>query len=224
MGHGVAYAWTKEDAAGNPVAVGVTFTESALSGLPTEKPNTGFDGYEFPLALPKNGATAKTPFDHVALEWMPKGHIPPGIYDVPHFDVHFYMTPVSERLKITLDADDMVRCRKQPDAKLMPEGYIYAPDSEIKFMGAHWVDLATPELNGKPFTYTFLFGSYNGNVMFYEPMVTMEYLKRKPNLVEAIKQPREVQHPGLYYPTKYTIRYDETRHEYTVTLEGFEKR
>ncbi|MEW5884207.1 MAG: DUF5602 domain-containing protein [Armatimonadota bacterium] len=224
MGNGIAYAWTREDAAGNPIAVGVTFTESALSGLPTEKPDTGFDGYEFPLALPKNGATAKTPFDHVALDWNPKGHIPPGIYDVPHFDVHFYMTPISERLKITLEGDDMERCRKQPDPKFMPEGYIYAPESEIKFMGAHWVDVAAPELNGKPFTYTFLYGSYNGNVMFYEPMMTAEYLRGKPNLTETLKPPKDVQRPGLHYPTKYTIRYDAERREYIVSLEGFVKR
>lgn len=224
MGNGIAYAWVRSDDAGNPTAVGITFTDSALNGLPADKPNNGFDGYEFPLALPKGGAAAKTPFDHVALDWNPKGHIPPGIYDVPHFDVHFYMDPISERRKITLEGEDMKKCQKKPDPKFLPEGYMYAPESEIKYMGAHWVDTATPELNGKPFTYTFIYGSYNGKIVFWEPMVTVAYLQTKPNLVEPIKQPKEIQRKGLFYPTKYTIRYDEARHEYTIAMEGFTKR
>lgn len=224
MGNGTAYAWIKSDSEGNPESVGVTFTESALDGLPADKPNNGFDGYEFPLALPKGDALAKTPYDHVALDWNPKGHIPPGIYDVPHFDVHFYMNPISERQKITLEGEDMARCQLKPDAKFLPDGYMYAPGSEYKYMGSHWVDTSSPELSGKPFTYTFIYGSYNGQVVFWEPMVTVEYLKSKPNLVVPIKQPKAYQRAGLYYPTSYTIRYNPQRHEYVVALEGFKKR
>lgn len=224
MGNGVAYAWIKADSEGNPVSVDVTFTESALVGLPAVKPDNGFDGYEFPLALPKNETLAKTAFDHIALDWNPVGHIPPGIYDVPHFDVHFYTNSISDRQQITLEGEDMARCQLKPDAKFMPEGYIYAEGSEYKFMGSHWVDTAAPELNGKPFTHTFLYGSYNGQVVFWEPMVTTAFLLLKPDVVEQIKQPKEYQRPGLYYPTKYRIRYDAERREYTIALEGFQKR
>ena len=224
MGNGVAYSWIKSDEAGNPVSVGVTFTESALEGLPAKKPDNGFDGYEIPLMLPKSDVTAKTAYDHVALDWNPVGHIPPGIYDVPHFDIHFYMTPVADRLNITLEGEDMKRCQAKPDAKFLPEGYMYAPESEVKYMGSHWVDTATPELNGKPFTHTFIYGSYNGNVVFWEPMVTKAFFESKPQLVAPIKQPKEYQRAGLYYPTEYTIHHDPVRREYTVSITGFVKR
>ena len=118
----------------------------------------------------------------------------------------------------------MKRCQLQPDSKFLPEGYMYAPGSEYKYMGSHWIDTAAPEFNGKPFAYTFIYGSYDGRVVFWEPMVTTAFLKSKPNLVEAIKQPKEYQRPGLFYPTTYTIRYDAGRHEYVVAMEGFKKR
>jgi hypothetical protein len=223
MGNGIAYSWVRSNSDGEPIAVGVTFTESALEGLPAEKPGNGFDGYEFPLQLPKHQAKL-TPFDHIALDWNPKGHIPPGIYDVPHFDIHFYADPIEERAKITLEGEDMARCQKAPDASFLPEGYMYAPGSEYKFMGAHWVDTAAPELGGKPFTHTFIFGSYDGRVVFWEPMVTMAYLKTLPDLLAEIKQPKDFERKGLCYPTKYGIRYSAERREFTVWLEGIVKR
>ena len=34
------------------------------------------------------------PFKWALLNWNPKGHIPPGVFDKPHFDVHFYIEPI----------------------------------------------------------------------------------------------------------------------------------
>jgi hypothetical protein len=28
------------------------------------------------------------------INWNPMVHIPPGVYDLPHFDVHFYLEPI----------------------------------------------------------------------------------------------------------------------------------
>ncbi len=44
-------------------------------------------------------------------------------------------------------------------------------------MGAHWVDVTSPELNGSTFAQTFIYGSYDGQVNFYEPMITLDFLK-----------------------------------------------
>lgn len=222
MGHGLVWTWVRLDKENKPEAVGISFTETALSGLPTEKPDNSMDGYEFTLSLPKE--VRSLPFDHVAVDWNPKGHIPPGIYDVPHFDFHFYMCSTDIRKKIVLDAKDMKRCQEKPDSDYLPEGYIYAPQSEIKYMGAHWVDLSSPEFNGKPFTHTFIYGSYDGKVVFIEPMITLSYLLTKPSVTAPIKQPRKVHKPGFYYPSSYSVRYDEVRREYTIALEGFVKR
>ena len=71
-------------------------------------------------------------------------------------------------------------------------------------MGAHWIDVTSSEFNGKPFTQTFIYGSYNGKVTFYEPMITLDFIKNNNNFERAIPQPAKVQKSG-YYPTKLKI-------------------
>jgi hypothetical protein len=221
LGNGMIWSWIKAKN-GVPEAIGVTFTETALSSLPTEKPKNGMDGYESTLSLPRN--TKLLPYNHIAVDWNPKGHIPPGIYDVPHFDFHFYMMDTKQRLNITLHGADMKRCQTKPDISMMPAGFIYAPQSEVKYMGAHWVSVKAPELNGQKFTQSWIYGSYNGKVVFAEPMVTLEYLLTKPDFVADIPQPKKYPAHGLYYPTKYSIAYNPNRREYMVALFGMKKR
>ncbi|MPM97922.1 hypothetical protein SDC9_145102 [bioreactor metagenome] len=86
-------------------------------------------------------------------------------------------------------------------------------------MGAHWIDPSSPEFNGQPFEKSLIDGFYNGEMVFVEPMVTVDYLKTKPELTKQLKLP-ECYPTSAYYPTDYSIRYNETSKEYTVTLEG----
>lgn len=221
MGNGTVYSWVRSDEHGVPLGVGITCTATALDGLPQEKPKTGLIGYEIPLKLPAEARS--TPFNHVAFDWNPLGHIPPGIYDVPHFDAHFYLLTVDERAAITLEGEDKARVLKAPPPGILPEGYIMAPGSEEKYMGVHWGSLAWPEFNGKPFTQSFIYGTYNGKLAFLEPMFTIAMLREKPMLTLDIPQPKDYP-AGKYFPTKYRIYYDDTRKEYTIALEGFVKR
>lgn len=215
LGQGTVKSYVAMNAAGDPTAVGLIMTEAALEGLPNTKPAEG-DGYELVLSLPKE--TKSTVFNHIGLDWNPVGHVPIGVYNVPHFDFHFYMMSESARKQITLKEDDMKRCQEKPPADMIPEGYIYAPESEIKFMGAHWVDLKTPELNGGKFTQTFIYGSYAGKVNFIEPMVSLAFLQSKPNLTAPIKQPKAFAWKNRAFPTEFSIRHDSLRHTYTIEL------
>jgi hypothetical protein len=216
VGNGVAYSWVTLNEKGKPSAVGVTLTETALEGLP-QTPPTGMVGHEFMLMLPEQAA--KTPIDHIGLGWNPQGHEPPGIYDTPHFDVHFYMIPLGARQKITATGADVATCRKPVPARFAPAGYVYAKGTEVPMMGGHWVDPKAPELNGQPFTKTFLYGSYDGRMIFLEPMLTKAYLETKPDFSEAIKLPASYA-KSAFYPTRYSIRHDPIRREYTIAIEG----
>jgi hypothetical protein len=216
LGKGQVRSWVTLDANGNPTAIGLTFGEAALSNLPAEPP-PGEEGTEVSLALPTQAAT--TAFNHVGLWWNPHGHPPEKIYDVAHFDFHFYMITQGERNGITVKGDDVARSNKQPAAEFVPEGYIYIPDSAIPRMGAHWVNPLSSELHGQTFTRTFLYGSYNGQLIFGEPMITKAFLETKTDVTEPIKLPAKYARHA-YYPTKYSIRYDPIKREYTVALEG----
>jgi hypothetical protein len=216
LGSGQVRSWVSVDQKGNPTAVGLTFSEEALSSMPAEIP-PGAEWLEVSLALPAQASS--TAFKHIGLNWNPQGHQPAKIYDTPHFDFHFYMIGEDERAGITAKGDDLLKTKKQPAAEFVPEGYIYAPDSEHARMGAHWINPLSKELRGQAFTTTFLYGSYNGSLIFAEPMITKLFLETKTNITELIKLPAQYARRA-YYPTKYSVRYDPAAREYTVALEG----
>lgn len=208
LGNGMVRSWVTLDDDGNALAIGVTFTEMALSGLPIE------NSTEYDLALPASAM----PFNHIGLDWNPKGHIPPGIYDKPHFDFHFYMISPEERNSITATGDDMVKLSKNVSPEYIPESYVPTPGGEPR-MGAHWIDPTSPEFNNQSFTKTFIYGFYDGKMVFVEPMVTKAFIETKPNTTDLIKVPAKYPEKG-YYPTRYRVAYDANAKEYTVSIEG----
>lgn len=88
-------------------------------------------------------------------------------------------------------------------------------------MGAHWIDPYSPEFHPPSiFTSTFIYGSYNANVIFYEPMITLDYLLNGGGATFPIKQPAAFAQTGQY-PTQYSIRYDSQSKDYLVSLMSF---
>lgn len=208
LGKGTVRTFVMMNDQGHPVSIGITLTSKALKGLPTEA-----EPPETLLALPIKAQTP--PFRYVVINWNPKGHAP-KMYEVPHFDVHFYLMPNEEREKIT--ADQQAQFAKAPPAAELPTDYMQAPGGVPK-MGAHWVDKTGPEFQGKPFTATFIYGTYDGKVTFYEPMVSMALLERRSDFSAPIKQPAAFATKG-FYPIRYRVTYDKKHAEYTIALEG----
>src|SRR5574338_700656 len=103
-------------------------------------------------------------------------------------------------------------------------------------MGTHWVDLRTPELQGllghpeayRPFTTTFLFGSWDGRFIFDEPMITRAFIlgrktasapASRDSVIELplpARSSRAGMHPGAYHVT-----YDAQTREYRIALTRF---
>jgi hypothetical protein len=57
------------------------------------------------------------------MDWEPHGHPPPGVYDVPHFDFHFYMITPEERAGI-----DGSTGGQDPAAEFVPAHYVSGVD------------------------------------------------------------------------------------------------
>ncbi|NJW55404.1 hypothetical protein, partial [Salinimicrobium oceani] len=69
-----------------------------------------------------------------------------------------------------------------PDAAYLPETYFTAdPVEMVPYMGVHWLDSSSPEIpfNQGNFTHTFIYGTYNSEVVFLEPMITVDYLRNE---------------------------------------------
>jgi len=204
FGNGVARAWVSEDPDGNPTGVGVNLSQKALEGLPEEP-------VAIVLYFPNNGATDF--YTHMLIDWNPEGH-EPGFYEVPHFDFHFYIIPEEERLAI--GPDDFAEFAADPLPQYIPPYYLHTPGG-VPQMGAHWVDLLAPEFNGGEFSRTFIWGSYDGEFIFWEPMITMEYLLMRSSEVIPVRQPEAYQLEG-WYPTDYKVEYSTKFKQYSISL------
>jgi len=216
IGGGGANAFITLDVDGKPTAIGVRMTEAALTDLPSEPPGDA-DGWEYVLPLPKEASVSG--YSHVGIDWNPKGHIPPWVYDTPHFDFHFYLIGQVERDKITARGDDLARAHKTPAPEFMPEGYILPEGTEVPRMGAHAIDTSAPEFNKLPFGKTFIYGFYDGLMVFLEPMISKAFLETKPNATDRIKLPKTYSRHA-YYPTQYSVKYNEAQREYIISLES----
>lgn len=215
-------------AANAPTEMGVALSEAALADLPTGKEPGGIvmpDGlvmYEHVLAMPEGNPT---PYRHILLDWNPGGHEPPGVYDLPHFDFHFYTTTEAERRAIDpSDPEFQAKAERFPAAGYLPSGYITPrPVVAVPGMGVHWVDADAPELNGETFTQTFIYGTWDGQTTFVEPMITRAFLEGKPDFRAPVAAPERYPSAG-YYPRAYRIYWDEGAREYRVSLADFEWR
>jgi Domain of unknown function (DUF5602) len=236
IGNGSIRTWLKVDTKnGEPRSIGVTLTESALSGLPNDSsaPQEGslklrlMDGgpnhtFEYELKFPPE--VAETAFSHMGFNWNPEGHGPKGIFTKPHFDVHFYMARPEYRHGIIVDLQDAdplhVRTSNlEPPGQFLPPDYQLAPNTAEPRMGSHYADVTSSELKPGNFSNIFLIGAHGGNILFWEPMITKEYLESKPNFTAKLKLPESYPVSG-YYPTAYSVVYDHNRQEFNISLDG----
>ncbi len=205
VGNGVARAWVSVDLNGDPTSVGINLSEKALEKLPAEPASFVLD---FPKTKGRNFYT------HGLLDWNPQGHEPPGIYDIPHFDFHFYI--ISEEARLAIGPNDTVQFANAPAAKYIPPFYIQIPGG-VPQMGAHWADVLSPEFHNVVFTKTFIWGSYDGSFMFWEPMVSLNYLLSHPHDLVTLRQPSAYQRDG-WYASSYQVLYSTNPNEYTIAL------
>jgi hypothetical protein len=230
LGNGTARVFVTLDEHKKPASIGVAITESALTGLPMIPVPPTPSAATLMLDLPKEAQGSG--YDHVMLDWNPKGHEPDNVYTQPHFDFHFYTISEKEQMSIMPTAPDFAkRASRVPDSKFAPQGYVAAnalmkvsaPEATIPMMGLHWIDGAAHELHGQTFTTTFLWGSYDGKFIFIEPMITKAYIesaKTAPSneLVMPLSGPAKYQSAG-YYPASYAVRYDAGAKEYRISLD-----
>lgn len=225
LGNGTARAYLILSDEGHPLELGFALSESALEGLPdlADKP----DEEAFLLIDLEMPEGNPTPFRLAALDWNPRGHVPP-MYQLPHFDFHFYLIdPETRDAILPADPDDYASFEARGILPVveghLPGDYVYAPASTIPRMGAHWIDPASHELHGAGFDTTYLYGTWDGSVIFWEPMMTKAYIESRPDAVIEIATPARVATPG-WYPSAYRVGFDDESKEYRIALVGFTER
>jgi hypothetical protein len=240
IGAGTIRSFVRVDHGGAPLAIGVEMSAGALEQLPPV-PNTvsrcfdldgngTYTGHECLgdeeriLDVPVD-STAGLPFRWLQVNWNPAGHHNTP-YARSHFDFHFHTGDRNQVERIApgrcgemVDCGDFKRATEPVPAQYVPGGYIDV-GAVVPRMGNHLLDSQSPELkDSMPFSSTFIFGAYQGEIIFWEPMITLDVLKKTTGTCLDIRQPRGFQRAG-YYPTKYCFRQDQ-RGQRRVSLEGF---
>lgn len=202
MGKGVVRSVVSINHDGEPVAVGVVFTEKALENLPDTEIN---------LTLQLHNKAEDLIVNHIDFGYNPQGHPGPD-FAKEHFDVHFYWISEEEKLSIPF----AVGMNNLPDASIWPVEY--EPEGvTIPQMGMHWLHESVLD-PAYTFDQTFIYGSYNSEFTFYEPMITMEYLKAR-NFEESYEIiPLGAYEEPAYYANSYEIEYDSVKKQYRVML------
>jgi len=210
VGNGHALSFVKVHK-NKPLEFGVALTPEALQNLSDEMK-------EFSIPLPDKGTLP--PFQHITLDWNPQGHEPDGVYNKPHFDVHFYLISEKARKAITCIGEDAIFCMQLPKTEYLVPHYAPTP-AAIPQMGWHWVDLLAPEFNGGIFTRTLIHGYYGGEPIFIEPMVSLEYLLAKNSSEEEIRLPEKFPMKEGHYPAGYKIFFDSADGMHKIVVKDF---
>ena len=202
LGNGDVTSFAELEETGAPKAIGIVISADALASLPAvpsdqhhcvdrdgdgsvARPAECAHTHEFVIPLPDAvDRRADIPFKWVLLNWNLHGHIPPGVYDVPHFDVHFYMLPIADVFAVDdgLCGPEFVSCDDLAVAKMpLPAGMMHPDfidvDAVVPAMGNNLIDVSGAEFQGEPFTRSWIYGVYGGRVIFYEEMVTLAFLQ-----------------------------------------------
>ncbi|MDB4883671.1 MAG: hypothetical protein JWL95_2437 [Gemmatimonadetes bacterium] len=233
---------------GHPLEVGVAMSEKSLDGLPapvTTPPAVGGHDHGsmqmnmYLLDLPTQNPTQ---YKFVQFDWNPAGHEPAGVYDLPHFDFHFWTASKEVRASILpTNSDYAQKAASFPAPEFRYPFYLDAATAAgvtpalatVPLMGLHWLDVRSPELQKltgnpagyKPFTKTFIYGTWDGQFVFDEPMITRAYILAKktatdPAEIDEIIPVSTAQRytPAGFYPSAYRISWDAQQKEYRIAL------
>lgn len=247
---GIVRSFMLYDENGVPLEVGMQFNEAALdpNNLPEELGEYQAGEFQIPLPHPDN----ETIFNLLTWTWVAgpngaseDGHGPDGIYDVEHFDFHFYLN--TQEIRDTIDVfdspDEYAKAITLPPPGFFPEEYKRPIDAFGNAIGvapgdgSHWDNAFGPEFKqppppthyqffepaGAPFGpgYTIQYGAFDGSHTLLEPMVTPEFLRTKQEAQITIPQPDKYFKTG-YFPNTYEIRYVEgSEFPYEVLLKDF---
>lgn len=155
-------------------------------------------------------------FTYATIYWNPHGH-EPAVFAVPHFDFHFYFAPQREI--------ETVDCKNPLKPKALPADYAMGDvdmpglgklvGSCIPGMGMHAAPAA--DLASKNWKGSMIVGYYNGEPIFFEPMITSALLLQKRSF--SMPVPQDVASAAhVRYPKRFRAVYLAKQKVYDFTF------
>ncbi len=202
---------------GIPLRLGIEITPAALNNLP----DVPEDQAAAPFISPLPPKTHATPLTSDVLVYS-SGHEPPNTAtpEPAHFHLTFIIRPLLQTSPpYTLElkpiaANEMPQGTVRVVDELNPQGVV------VPGIGVSVDDPAQPS-NRPPLTtlgQNFFF--FDGHLNAYALGPTIDFLRSKQVLKEAIKQP-QVYPRGGYYPYSWSVRFDSVRNVHVIELTDF---
>lgn len=173
---GDIWTYATADSAGRLSSLGVHVDGGALMAFDEAERAARL---RFPDETDDGAAIDLHQFTFMGFRYNPQGHAPPGIYDVPHFDFHFYM--IGEDVVEGISGGPLESAPLPfvgladydiPPAQF-PRGYTFEAHRPIfEGMGEHLLDGTAPEFHGAEFTHTNVYGAYDPSIDPAEPAGT----------------------------------------------------
>jgi hypothetical protein len=156
----------------------------------------------------------------VVVNYNAFGHAPEGVWNVAHFDNHFYVQDADVIWDELIPGSCLELCDCEAAKKALapvnddhfPRGddWLWTGDIGcVPRMGDHYISpslFAEFELGSDAFKQTLLWGRYNGLVSFHDLMVTLAYIKSAPTFKEChlFEQPTRYERGGAW-PTRQCV-------------------
>lgn len=190
------------DTSGNVKRLSLVIPEAVLENMGQNKPI---------LHIPFQSESANSPFNHLSLKWNPGN----GIFSSPHIEVGFHKTNMGERTETKIE-DPLNNVF--PNAQLLPVNFIPAKEF-VAVAGKRWINPSARELHQAEESHTFMFDTYNGEIISFVPAFTIEYLHKSKDQIFTLSLPRgEVRKTGYTYPSSYSLSYEAAKREYLISL------
>ena len=164
------------------------------------------------------------------MSWLPYGHAPENVWDLPQFDIHFpFLSPNGGE-------DEKAFYEPKTPSEQLPAGYMVLPgsgfqwDTEALKGHSHAADpKASPEFkcykapetcDGTEFQGNFLYITYNGKAIGYEAYVSMDLLNKKGTYKQTLNVP--IQSAGTNtVPSQLTIMHEPENKGFRVSLTNY---
>lgn len=207
---------------GKVIEVGYTIPKAAATAADSQPMGTK-DGWHADMPAE---AAKQTVVNHLLLDFFHEGLVAP--WNHAFFGTHFYFADQATRLTVTC-----------PDIPVSNVDYVPAQYRVLDVCavgtgmtcgcvageGVHAVDLSAPEVQPTPgeFTYNLRLGFHNGELEFFEPLITTAYFEGTAGFDSEIRQ------PAMYPPSAsgklFPMRYSATlaNDTWTIALTDFMK-
>ena len=231
LGEGFVRSFVTLDDQGNPSEVGAILTPGSLS-LPTSETTPDI---VIPLSLPSEAST--TAFDSLLLKY--RTHGVPGVPEalgVPRLTLDALSVTPQEIASICPNpdtsgsaavcvGDELAQALKPPKPEFIPQGMQPSGFVEPGF-GERYFDpeAALPIFTGQqPFNTLYDYAFFDGQISSISFGGTKAFLETQSNLTKPIKIPTSYS-KTKYYPTQYSVSFDQTSQEYKLSLSGLTSR